>query len=131
MRNVFAGVLAGAIFISLVCVVVSLPWNSQPIGPENYNRIGLGMSREEIEKIIGMPPGIYTTHPMSVGHAVTAEGPWGGLISEIGRPRSTIQKERGPKGRVSKWWGEHYAIEVAFDEQGLAVGCYLLEILRP
>jgi hypothetical protein len=93
------------------------------------------MSQEEVEALIGLPPGDYFTGPRGIGGAMS-RGPFGFQLEERGLPsdklpatwrrKSTIG---GKQGTVRSWWGNDYAIQVAFDETNEAVGWYLLEVV--
>jgi hypothetical protein len=104
-----------------------------PIGPKTFDKLKLGMTEAKIESIIGLPPGNYYTGPRGIGgHA--SRGPWGVTLSWLGLAEEKIPLDwltENGHGTVRRWWGNKYAIEVAFGPQKTAVGIYLLEVVYP
>jgi hypothetical protein len=101
-----AGVILAAAFVA-VWAVKYLERNerlakltrSRLIDREHYDRVNLGMSRTEVEAVLGGPPGDFATEDVSYGVtdsdlAIFTEGPY------------------------EYWAGNDGDIWVAFDEQG-------------
>jgi hypothetical protein len=100
-----------ALAVSAVVVAVGLfvLWpRTDRITRENYERIKEGMSRAEVESLLGAP-GDYRTGP--VGYQ-TAE-----YKAAVGRPPSISL--RGTKPAL--WLGDHALVEVAFGQDGRAL----------
>jgi hypothetical protein len=105
------------------CVALLPAWlfpPSDPIGPRSYERIRLGMAEGEVEEILGMPPGHYYTPPRG------RLGPFGLPIEEKGRPPRGLSDAERPL--TKEWWGDDYAVEVAFDQSGKVIACSLLRV---
>jgi hypothetical protein len=121
-RRLLIGLLiAMALIAPVVCWsvwrAISLP---RPI--RAYERIRLGMTPDEVERAIGMPPGEFAplTAYMSRGYPQ--------YIRESGLPSETADAEWvHARMTVQRWRWEEYAIYVAFDEDEKAVGYYLLQ----
>ena len=109
-----------------------LPW--EMTGLLSYWRIELGMTEPEIVGLLGSPS---TEHRVSrhIG-GVTSPGCAEVLYRESGLPFEDLPKRFGDKARngqdvtVRQWWSRNYAIDVAFDENGAAVGVYLMKLRR-
>ncbi len=120
-------------------------WSRNPIGPANFNRIQLGMTLEEIETLFGLPngdicpSGSFADYPRGNKYVGRKNkwldrrwGPTVHLIGEFGIPYgevggwldSTKDLNRFARG----WFGNDFAIGVAFDENGAAAGYYLCEL---
>jgi hypothetical protein len=105
-------------------------WPEDRIGPANYRRIQVGMKQEEIEAIIGLPPGDYYTGPRGVG-GLMSRGPFGFLRREKGLSVDNVCVGQIPDGFTARSWeGNHYSIQVLFNAERDAVGVYLWKI-RP
>jgi hypothetical protein len=120
-------------------VVLWMFWPLFGIGRVSYYRIRAGMSLEEVEGIIGLPPGDYYPRRRGVGGfsaAITrsverqAKG-----ISWTEIPVSWRYREHDPhvpgQGCVKRWQGEFYDIAVAFDESGQVVAWKFFEVVEP
>jgi hypothetical protein len=120
--------------------ILLLAWlfwpHSQRIAPDAYKQIEAGMNQAQIEVILGVPPGDYYTGPRGRGMGMFSERilvpmEHKGMASRD-IPKSWREDGRGPKtGYVESWWGEDYLIEVAFDENGGAVGWHLHYVGHP
>jgi hypothetical protein len=108
------------------------PW--EPVGRLTYYRIRLGMSQEEVEAVMGEPPGNPADHRPPFG--TTGPGGWLVEVAESGLPSKELPDVavgRSGKARdgqtvtLQQWWGDSYRIWVAFGEDGKAVGVYLLK----
>jgi hypothetical protein len=70
------------------------------IDQEHYQRIEAGMQRDEVEAILGGPPGEFITAEVAFFYPEGHSFDWG-------------------DGRVVEYWsGDQWEIEVVFDEQG-------------
>jgi hypothetical protein len=93
------------------------PW------PDAYSRIELGMTRVEVHAAMGMPPGYY-------------EGEWPRPLSMARFVRRPAQTDGIPYEDLSgvqirnaeMWHGRDYTIWVVVNNDGVAVGKYLLEL---
>jgi hypothetical protein len=111
-------------------VAILFTWRSfDPIGPENYERIGAGMRRDEIEAIIGVPAGIQAKDRPIVEGDFTSHSRAGYQVAQSGIPIVEMRGELAASGRLLQWWGKHYAIEVGLDENGCAKGWQLLKLV--
>jgi hypothetical protein len=105
-------------------------------GPAAYERIRLGMTESEVEEIIDMPDGDYYTGPRGFG---TLGGPFGHREAQEGLPDDalphfgwgTYVTDRGDTITLKRWWGNEYAIVVAFDAKRGAVARRLLSVCAP
>ncbi len=78
-------ILGLSLLASLFVGVAWLCWPQPRISPASFERIHEGMSQDQIEAIIGLPPGDYYTGPRGVGGS-TSRGPFGFPCVEKGRP---------------------------------------------
>jgi hypothetical protein len=90
--------LGGVVLLALVVAVVRLPWLIRKMSPpavshERYERIKVGMTPEEVEAILGVPPGKYETRRH---RRITYAFPWSDYI----------------------WRGDEGTIAVRFDGSG-------------
>jgi hypothetical protein len=92
------------------------------------------MTRQQVEALIGLPPGSYYVGPEGAG-GITSQGAYGSLMQCRGLPEDAIpeawRRERDPQANsavVLRWWGNRYAIDVAFDESGAAVSWSLIDV---
>jgi hypothetical protein len=78
------------------------------VNADNFHRIQVGMSAEEVNDIFGVPPGDYRRPP---GFLMVGPGhiPW----SEAARG-----------GRLAVWYVPRYHAEVLYDRNGCVVGTY-------
>jgi hypothetical protein len=91
-----------ALGVLLVGTVAFAPWPQLPadrVTRENYDRIEKGMSRAEVEALIG-PPGDYRTGPSGIVSMTIYCGP--------------------SKGKLEAWAGDHGGICVYFGPDGVA-----------
>jgi len=110
-------------------------WLSQtdPAPVLAFGRIRLGMTLEEVEVVIGQPPGNYDTkHRIGT----PSMGPLGRCVRETGIPDSSLDDAAGRPGpgysgplKVKSWLWNDYWIWVAFDDHGKTVGYYLIEVI--
>jgi hypothetical protein len=125
----------------VVGFVVGVPalyvvWSCMPFGgisPYNYSRIRTGMTDKDVERIIGLPPGIHRTHEPVGG--LLSGGNFGFTILEAGlqkellpRNESGVTRDGALHVTLKQWWGTDHAIKVALDEDGVVVGKYLIEV---
>jgi hypothetical protein len=84
-----------------------------------YERIRLGMTRDEVETAIGTEP--YRGVILSPGRLK--------YVRETGLPAASVRNraERATELTVETWTWDESWIVVAFDARGKAVGFYLLE----
>jgi hypothetical protein len=102
-------IAAGVGLAVLVAVGTFALWPSPDrITRKNYERIQKGMSRAEVESLLGAP-GDYRTGPVGYEAAEYKEA--------VGRPASN--SIRGIKPAL--WLGDHALVEVAFGEDGRAL----------
>src|SRR5580765_8262874 len=92
-------VLLGLLACVLVAALALVPSSSRPrhrINPETFARITTGMTLAEVQEMMGVPPGDYTTRP-SV-HPVDLFG------SFTGKPPMEWVSDAGA---ISIWFNEH------------------------
>jgi len=103
-------------------------WPQDPIGPASFRRIQLGMKQHEVEAIVGLPPGVFYTGPRGIG-GVLSRGPFGSFREGKGVAWENTMVDRiSKRSTVATWWGNQFALQVAFDNDGDAVGVYLLGV---
>lgn len=103
-------VAAGLVLLAGIAAVVLWPRPSR-VTPENYERIRDGMTRAEVEAILG-PPGNYTTAPV-----VYRFGANGTFPAPEGNPPPSIDN-------AAFWWSDVVVILVDFGEAGLVTRKY-------
>jgi hypothetical protein len=124
-------VLLALVAIAVVVTTVAGLLRPQPrIGPASFHRIQAAMTIQEVEEIIGLPPGDYYTGPLGVG-GITSRGPYGFTreergISDVEVPEAWRIREGE---HLNSWWGNRYAIIVLFDGHNHAVRWELLDVV--
>jgi hypothetical protein len=103
---VAAVLLAGGLFLRLA-------YPRHDISPEGYERIDVGMTLEEVEAILGGPPGDHTN-----GRYEAPPYPVRGLAID----------PNPPPGVWHDWWGERAAILVKFDLGGRVRDKVILQV---
>src|SRR5262249_33425798 len=101
----------------LVFVWLSISyWPFGAISPFSYLRIKLGMPFDEVEAIIGLPPGTHRARQPMGG--ITAAGNWGDTVAQ------SEFRDFGSRPQVThrQWWGDDYAIGVFLDANGVVIG---------
>jgi hypothetical protein len=107
------------------------PWD--PINRRTFHSLELGMTLEQVEELIGLPPGTYQPQRPRLGGSFTP-GYIGFIVEQSGLSDKDLpdrfrgQARDGREVTLAQWWGMYYAIRVAFDSTGVAVGLYLLEV---
>jgi hypothetical protein len=95
--------------VGAVCLTVAFSAGQRPrITQANFERIKVGMRLEEVEAILGVPPGDYTTEPvpdLEVGSSGTFKKP----------------------GRGCAWWGNDGLIQLGVDEDNLVLWTRFVE----
>jgi hypothetical protein len=84
--------LAGLAVVVAAGVIALWPTRPNRVTRENYDRIQIGMTRAEVEAILG-PPGDYTTRPQTLWWP-----PWSVGLSD-------------------RWRGDEFAIGLIFDHK--------------
>jgi hypothetical protein len=111
--------------MAAVVAAVLATWLLRPsdsIGPRSYQRIRLDMMEGEVEAILGTPPGNYYTPPRG------RHGPFAFPIE--GKGRTPWDPSDAERPLTKAWWGEDYALEVAFDQSGRVIGCSLWDVVH-
>jgi hypothetical protein len=93
-------VVAVGLALTGALMPLALPRPPSRVTWANFERVKVGMSREEVEALLG-PPGDYRTAPT----AVLQLGP---LYS--------------PEGKVERWKGDEGWVEVGVDEHAVVTG---------
>ena len=83
--------LAGLLYFRTTAGVSPVHW-------ENVNAIKVGMTRAEVEALLGAPPGVYATGSLRTAPCPPSKHPW------------------------TLWIGQDQATCVAFDEKGFRIG---------
>lgn len=95
-----------AIFVAAVtCYFLLAP--RHPVSWYGYNRIELGMTEAEVEKVVGLPPGWYEPMP---------EGEYQVLVHEQAASRGRTS------GKGYSWVSSRGHLDVNFDDHGKVVG---------
>jgi hypothetical protein len=104
-RVLIVGVLLGVlVVVPLLGVYFARPSGPRPgITPDNVRAIEPGMSAAEVERLMGVPPGLHDPH-------ITVEA-------------APDTKEAG-----KHWVGSRAAAYVCFDEEGRVTVCYPLVV---
>jgi len=99
-----AVLLAGYVTLWLAAPKHRITW-------DNICDIKKGMTQEEVENVLGVPPGIYSSYP--TGHYVFSDKLWGKLGPATGK--DFIKKFGG-----KEWVRDGVSAYVLFDENGRA-----------
>jgi len=110
-----------ALLVACCCVglVVVEPYFHEPV--RAYHRLKLGMTRAEVEEVIGKPPVDLSPAPFYIDFMPQ--------IRESGIPRSKLYSVVGC--RIAVWTWPDYQVGVAYDQSDSVVGYYLVELDRP
>jgi hypothetical protein len=117
-------VLAGCAAVSLVlAVLLAYKYISfQAIGPSNYGRIRLGMTVQDVEMLIGLPPGDHSTRPRM--NSMFSRGNWGVEVFQEG-DRDLAEADIS---RQRMWAGDSYWIVLVLDKDGRIVWKKLVKV---
>jgi hypothetical protein len=109
-------VLAGLAVVGAACVVVLWQRPSSRITRENYNRICEGMSRAEVEAILG-PPGDYRT---GLGETECGQNTWApDRGPEFAVRTNWIPGQLGGKPYLwGDWMGDSFRIVMVIGQSG-------------
>jgi hypothetical protein len=118
-RRTLLVALAGLIVLVAVGVVV-WPRSSSPITQENYDRIRDGMSRAEVEAILG-PPCDYSTGPLVWANRPLAVYPFA-PVTPIGYGDNRVE--------TLHWRGDRQLIIVSFDPSGRVYALGMPDVAR-
>jgi hypothetical protein len=106
--------------VGLALVALGLAFTDRALTPARaqiteaaFRRIGPGMPRQEVEAILGGPPGDYMTD-----HRFLALDIWGNGV--LMRP-----------GQRAEWWGDGGIIQVGFDPADRTIWTRFVAVLRP
>jgi outer membrane protein assembly factor BamE (lipoprotein component of BamABCDE complex) len=100
--------------------------SNDKITQENFDKIKLGMTENEVEALLGGPAGVYTFKAITGQYSVRGGRQRDVMIDEsrwtLGRGFAILSgldliKEKGGK----EWVAEEYAVFVRFDEHGRVV----------
>jgi hypothetical protein len=86
-----------------------------------YERLRLGMTREEVTQAIGMPQGNYGSRDLPLGMIASTS-----VNREAGLSQADLGR-RWTEVILEVWTWDEYWIAVAFDFNGTAVGHYLYD----
>ena len=120
--------LLGCLVFAALGVAAGLLATPRAISPASYGSIRAGMSKEEVESVIGLPAGDYYIRPRSGDW----RAPYWGLRGQGGEKVdlwSWTTKVRDKDVSVQTWRGNHYILHVAFDETDSAIAWSIHEIL--
>src|SRR5262245_7567461 len=113
--------------LSIVLVLLVVAWLlsrsifAPRITPENYERVQLGMLRDEVEAILGPPP---ESHPLTAPRLR-----WNAEVIAT-KQTAAVGRPRGLWGGDLWDGGEQHGILVTFDEEGKAVAKQLWNLDR-
>jgi hypothetical protein len=103
MKKLLVGLLAGGLVLAGILVSLAMPRHC-PVNPAAYERIEKGMTKAEVEAILGGPPGDYRTRP--------------GRETYLPLPILSPEEEVWP---VERWQGDEGAVHIYFDSYGVRV----------
>lgn len=106
------GWLITAVVAVLFGVSITLHLHTRPTvctSKARHDMIGLGMTQDEVEAILGGPPGHYT----GMQPVVAMDANSGMSMCE---------------GMVKEWWGSEGLIQVSFDERGTVLWTRFVEV---
>ena len=111
------------LILLLLVLAFVLYWQLPSRWHRAYSRIKLGTTLKDVTTAIGLPPGYYEgefPRPPSMGRWIRTPP-----LQQAG-----VDFERLPDNRhnLETWIGRDYVIWVLFDDQGTAIGSYLLEL---
>ena len=131
-KRVLVGVAAVAALVAAVCLLRPAPRFSRA----HFDRLREGMTEAEVEEVLG-PPGDYRAY----GRATIPPPPGTGLgypmkVSGLSYPELVkLRHQTTPDGRPrlteKEWWGHTFFIQVAFDENGIAIGRCFGDVYPP
>jgi len=121
----YRSVAAVAVPLVIALVLALLPWLYRRPHPqitvENFRKIKHGMTQQEVESILGGPPGDYASGVQVQYFCMSCEGSTGSLFEDA-HGRKAIPPEQiqpfFPNGRITIWRGTECAIGVEFDGNG-------------
>jgi hypothetical protein len=123
--------MAAALFLTCFAAVMAR-WGglTSPPSHHRYERLRLGMTRQEVVTTLGVPPGNYDTRAPLLRGAI--------LIHEAGCPRYSLPAwgrfaptNQTESIRMEEWrWSDDW-IDVAFNEHGIVIGYYLFDSSNP
>ena len=93
-----------ALLIVAVLVLPYLLWSPRQLNHAGYARIEVGMSRAQVELLLGGPPGVYYPSYPGAGQIMTEEG--------YGVPGAT----------ETLWYDDRARYEIWFDPEGRVAG---------
>lgn len=107
---------------------------TDPIGPQAFERIQLGMTEAEVEAVVGLPPGQYYSDGYARPERSQFE-PSVSLITETGVPYEEFRRDQNRLGRsdripLNSWSCDRYWIKVGFGENSTAIGIYLFKVRK-
>lgn len=117
----------GAAIIAAVCVLVSIAKLAAPASRvESSQAIRLGMSRDEVQRILRGPPGDFRRDPQYLIR--DGVSPISTYVGSIGVPIREIENENGVPTNVERWIEEGSEVMVAYDKNDQVAGVYWLQI---
>ena len=100
---------AAAATVALGLWLALRPEPDHPLSVETYRKIHLGMTRAEVEAVVGGPPGVIGPKPKYLS---------GGALEEEGH----IGPHGFFVGPTAEWYGHRGRIVVGFDDAGRVKG---------
>src|SRR5262249_3995696 len=116
-RRLFIGLGLGVAVLLLGYLAM---WFAVPSEERAYNRIALGMTRTEVEAVIGQPAGDYSDTVLRVTRTSHLA-----LAREFGLSHA---QSFDPDVSLDPWVWDEVGIGVAFDTDGKVAGCYLFKL---
>ena len=107
---VLSGLLLGLIVFAGFCVYQAR--DRGPIRYENLDKVQVGMTLAEVEKLLACPPGNHASGPMQ---AKFVAGPEESGYLDMPFSRAEVPAMRG--GTIFIWHGDRGEINVEFDEE--------------
>src|SRR5262245_40711012 len=120
----YRSVAVVAVPLAIALVLALLPWLYRRPHPqiteENFRKIKHGMTQQEVESILGGPPGDYASGIQY--HCMSCQGSTCSLFDNDRHGWKAIPPEQiqpyFPNGRITIWRGAEIAIGVEFDGNG-------------
>jgi hypothetical protein len=109
-----------AVLALTVAGTVAFLWPRPRVTKESYERIKLGMTRREVEAVVGGPPGDYTGGPTLPAdpEGALAEGVFQSDVTHVHLAEGVLQGDVSFHPSTGRWDGDGAAVVVQFSTAG-------------
>jgi hypothetical protein len=121
--------------ISILCVALWVYLAQERFGEGDFQHLRIGMSLEEVQEVVGCPPGDYRSGQQKQAFVAPSDE-----VVEIMREQGANYREfvdkmatsyRDPEAvyiRSETWCGSHYGITVFYDAHRIVLGYALFKV---